>query len=83
MRRLGTRNGTSATAGRKSRLLTGVVDGVSFSKRVFFDQKYLVVTDVKGSMLVTAWASEADARRQRDEARRDGKISEYVLAISS
>lgn len=76
----GCKGGTSATAGRKSRKISATINGVVYSKRVFFNQQFLVVSVVNGDALVTAWATEAEAIKQRDYARRDGVTSDYALA---
>lgn len=76
----GCKGGTSATAGRKSRKISATINGVVYSKRVFFDQQFLVVSFVKDHTIVTAWSTEAEAISQRDYARRDGTMSDYALA---
>ncbi|TLX16300.1 hypothetical protein [Rhizobium sp. MHM7A] len=76
----GCKGGTSATAGRKSRKIFATINGVVYSKRVFFNQQFLVVSFVKDNVIVTAWATEADAIKHRDYERRDGVVSDYALA---
>ena len=76
----GRRNGTSATAGKKSRTISATINGVVYSKRVFFDQRYILVTFVKDHVIVTAWETEERAMKERDYARRDGGVSDYALA---
>ncbi len=77
---LGRKGGTSSTAGRKSRTIAATINGVVFSKRVFFDQQYILVSFVKDHVVVTAWETEEQAIRERDYARRDGVVSDYALA---
>lgn len=77
---VGCKGGTSATAGKKSRVISATINGVTYEKRVFFKQQYLLATHVGDTVIVTAWATEEDAIRHRDYARRDGDVSDYALA---
>lgn len=76
----GRKGGTSSTAGRKSRTISATINGVDYSKRVFFDQQYILVSFAKDHVIVTAWETEEQAIRHRDYARRDGVVSDYALA---
>ncbi len=79
--RYGCKGGTSATAGRRSKTFEAVIDGKPYRKRVFFEQRFLVVTDLNGKELVTAFKTEAEAIKQRDYSRRDGNKSEYAEGV--
>lgn len=68
------------TAGRKARTIQAVIKGQTYTKRVFFDQKYILVSSKKGHDIVTAWASEEEAISHRDAGIRDGYCCEYALA---
>jgi uncharacterized membrane protein (Fun14 family) len=76
----GCKGGASAIAGKKSRKISATIMGVVYTKRVFFDQQYLVVSINKDKIIVTAWSKEAQATSQRDYALRDGVMSDYALA---
>jgi len=76
----GRKGGTSATSGKTSRKIVATINGVTYSKRVFLDQQFLVVSFVNGKPVVTAWSTEEKAVSQRDYARRDGVSSDYALA---
>jgi hypothetical protein len=58
----GKRGGTSGTAGKKAETIEAVIDGVPYSKRVFFGQRVLLVHfNNDRPPLVTAWLRENDA----------------------
>jgi hypothetical protein len=77
---MGRKGGTSATAGKKSRKISATINGIVYSKRVFSDQQYLLVSFAQEHAIVTAWNTEDQALRQRDYDRRDGSVSDYALA---
>jgi hypothetical protein len=77
---IGQKDGTSATAGRKARTIQAVLFGKTFSKRVFFDQKYILVSSKLGHDIVTAWSSEDEAILHRDAGIRDGYTCAYAVA---
>jgi hypothetical protein len=77
---MGRKAGTSATAGKKSRKISATINGIVYSKRVFSDQQYLLVSFAQEHAIVTAWKTEDQAMKQRDYDRRDGSVSHYALA---
>lgn len=69
----GKRGGTSATAGRKSETISVSIAGDTYRKRVFFGQRFIVVSQHEGQPpVVTAHHTQEQAERQSEEARRLG-----------
>jgi hypothetical protein len=70
----GKKGGTGATAGRKAEMIEAEIAGTLYRKRVFFGQRFLVVSQRANDPkpLVTAWHTEEEARYRDEEARRLG-----------
>lgn len=70
----GEKGGTSATAGRKSETIVAVIAGEEYRKRVFFGQRFLVVSqrESEPKPFVTAWHTQGEAEFRSEEARRLG-----------
>lgn len=69
MGRYGTKGGTSATAGRKAETICAEVFGQTYTKRVFFGQRFLVVSqaDADSEPMISAWPTHADAMRHSEQ----------------
>lgn len=69
----GRKGGMSATAGRRAETIQAVIDGVTYSKRVFFGQRFLLVYLKAGrEPLVTAWHDRAAAEGNALGCEKDG-----------
>lgn len=77
----GKRGGTSGTAGKKAETIEAVIDGVPYSKRVFFGQRVLVVyfSDDRPP-LVTAWLRQGDAVENAKGCEQRGSRAVIVAA---
>lgn len=90
MSNYGKKGGIGATAGRKAERISAISphDGAVFTKRVYFGQRWLVVTrcldNSPTTAIVTAW-DEADARKhqgalERSEIRKRWGLIELLHA---
>lgn len=69
----GKRGGTGATAGRKAETIAATIAGTTYRKRVFFGQRFIVVSQYEGQKpVITAHHTQAVAERQSEEARKLG-----------
>lgn len=75
---IGQKGGTSATAGRKAEVIEAIIDGVTYSKRVFFGQRVLLVYfSDRREPLITAWRDFAAAEENARGAEERG--SRYII----
>ncbi len=79
---IGRKGGTSATANKKAETIEAIIDGVTFSKRVFHGQRVLLVYfKADRDPLVTVWHDEATALENANGCEKDGYRAVIVQGV--